>query len=133
MHATYQFSHTNGYLAQRFRCPLLFPTPTGQTCQHEQFAKGKGCVKDLNWEAGGQMRVTLDRDGLLYHVLYTQRTCCERINRQAKELGIERPKVRQMRSVRNLNTLTYLIINAKALARVRSINSALLTTIRLRQ
>jgi hypothetical protein len=133
MHATYQFSHTNGYLAQRFRCPLLFPTPTGQTCQHEQFAKGKGCVKDLNWEAGGQMRVTLDRDGPLYHVIYTQRTCCERINSQAKELGIERPKVRQMRSVRNLNTLTYLIINAKALARVRSINSSLLTTIRLRQ
>src|SRR3989441_1380589 len=25
MHATSQFNHTNGYRAQRFRCPLLFP------------------------------------------------------------------------------------------------------------
>src|SRR6266699_716714 len=25
MHPTYQFSHTYGYRAQRFRCPLLFP------------------------------------------------------------------------------------------------------------
>jgi hypothetical protein len=53
MHATYQFAHTNGYLTQRFRCPLLSPTPTGETCEQEQFVKGKGCVKDLNWEAGG--------------------------------------------------------------------------------
>jgi hypothetical protein len=36
------------------------------------------------------MRVTLDRDGPLYHALYTQRSACERINSQAKELGIER-------------------------------------------
>jgi hypothetical protein len=133
MHATYQFAHTNGYLTQRFRCPLLSPTPTGETCEHEQFVKGKGCVKDLNWEAGGQMRVTLDRDGPLYHAVYTQRTSCERINSQAQALGIERPKVRQMRSVRNLNTLTYLIINAKALARCRSINASLLSPIRLRE
>jgi Transposase DDE domain len=133
MHATYQFAHTNGYLTQRFRCPLLSPTPTGQTCDHEQFVKGKGCVKDLNWEAGGQMRVTLDRDGPLYHAIYTQRTSCERINSQAQALGIERPKVRQSRSVRNLNTLTYLIINAKALARCRSINASLLSPIRLRE
>jgi hypothetical protein len=33
---------------------------SGQTRDHAQFAKGKGCVKDLNWELGGQMRVTLD-------------------------------------------------------------------------
>ena len=36
MHPTYQFAHTNGFGAQRFRCPLLFPTRTGQSCQHEQ-------------------------------------------------------------------------------------------------
>lgn len=41
---------TGGYYAQRFRCPLLFPEPTGQPCDHEQFAKG--CVKDVNMEAG---------------------------------------------------------------------------------
>jgi hypothetical protein len=128
MHPTFQFSHTYGYRTQRFRCPLLFPQPTGQTCDHAQFAKGKGCVKDLNWEVGGQMRVTLDREGPLYHAVYDQRTSTERINSQSKELGIKRPKVRNGDSIRNLNTLTYLVINARALRRVRDLNASLLTT-----
>lgn len=127
MQATYQFDHTSGYRTQRFQCPLLFPTPTGQTCQHEQFLKGKGCVKDVNWELGGQMRVTLNRDSPLYHAIYTQRTCCERINSQAKELGIEHPKVHNGRSVAHLNTLMYLVMNVRALQRAKSINAGLLS------
>lgn len=126
MQPTYQFDHTYGYRAQRFRCPLLFPHPTGQQCEHEQFVKGKGCVKDVNWERGGQMRVTVDRDGPLYHAVYTQRTTCERINSQAQALGIERPKVRNGRSVEHLNTLTYILINVRALQRAKSINKRLL-------
>jgi len=126
MHPTYQFQHTNGFRAQRFRCPLLFPTRTGQTCAHAQFAKGKGCVKDPNWEKGGLMRVLLDRSGPLYHAVYTQRTCCERINSQAQALGIERPKVRNGHAVKNLNTLIYLVINVRALAKAKSINRGLL-------
>jgi hypothetical protein len=126
MHPTFQFDHTYGYRAQRFRCPLLFPQPTGAYCDHAQFSKGKGCVKDVNWEKGAQMRISLDRESPLYHAIYTQRTSCERINSQAKELGIERPRVRNIRSVRNLNTLIYLIINVRALNRARSINKRLL-------
>ena len=128
MHPTYQFSHTYGYLSQRFRCPLLFPEASGQTCDHPQFLKEKGCVKDLNWELGGQMRVTLDRQSPLYKGIYSQRTSTERINSQSKALGIKRPKVRNIRSVRNLNTLTYLVINARALQRARELNASLLTT-----
>ena len=63
---------------------------------------------------------------LLYHAVYTQRTNCERINSQAKELGIERPKVRNRRSVHILNTLIYLIINTRALQRAQSINKGIL-------
>lgn len=126
MHPTKQYNHTNGYRAQHFKCPLLFPQPTGQTCEHAQFKKGKGCVKDLNWEKGGIQRVTLDRDGPLYHAIYAQRTSCERINSQAKELGIERPRVHNRRSVANLNTLIYLVINVRALQRAKSINRGLL-------
>jgi Transposase DDE domain len=133
MHPTYQFQHTNGYRAQRYRCPLLHPQPTGQSCDHEQFAKGPGCVKDINSELGGQMRVTLDRTAPLYKAIYRQRTSPERINSQALALGIERPKVRKSRSVENLNTLTYLVINAKALQRARSRNASLLSPIRLRE
>ena len=120
MHPTLPFHHTYGYRAQRFQCPLLFPQATGTTCTHEQFKKGKGCVKDVNWERGGIQRVTLDRTGDLYQSIYRQRTCCERINSQAKALGIERPKVRNGQSVAHLNTLTYILINLRALQRVRS-------------
>jgi hypothetical protein len=128
MHPTYQFSHTYGYLSQRFRCPLLFPQASGQTCDHPQFLKEKGCVKDLNWELGGQMRVTLDRDSPLYKATYQQRTSTERINSQSKALGLKRPQVRNIHSVRTLNTLTYLVINARARPRARQINACLLTT-----
>ena len=74
------------------------------------------------------MRVTLDRESPLYKVIYNQRTSTERINSQSKALGIKRPKVRNIRSIRNLNTLTYLVINARALQRVRALNASLLTT-----
>ncbi len=126
MTPTFPFAHTSGYQALRYRCPLLFPQITHQTCDHPQFGKGKGCVKDVNIEPGGHMRITLDRTAPLYKAIYTQRTSCERINSQAKELGIERPKVRNRHSVENLNTLTYLIINARALQRAKSINRGLL-------
>lgn len=127
MHPTYQFEHTNGYRAQRYRCPLLHPEVSQQTCDHEQFLKGPGCVKDINIEAGGLMRVTLDRESPLYKVIYNQRTSCERINSQAKDFGIERPKARNSRSVSRLNTLIYITINIKALRRARKINASLLT------
>jgi hypothetical protein len=125
MHPSFQFNHTNGYRAQRFVCPLLFPEPTGETCENPLFLK-KGCHKDPNWEAGGIMRVTLNRSGPHYKTIYRQRTSAERINSQAKALGIENPKVRNIHSVRNLNTLTYLIINVRALQRATSINEGLL-------
>lgn len=127
MHPTYRFAHTKGYQAQRYRCPLLFPQRTDQTCEHEQFVKDKGCVKDINSEKGGLMRVLLDRSSPLYHAVYGQRTSAERINSQAKARGIERPKVRNGHAVHRLNTLTYLVINLKALARARAINASLLT------
>ena len=126
MHPSYQFQHTYGYRAQRYRCPLLFPLRTGETCEHEQFGKQKGCVKDINIELGGLRRVLLDRSSPQYHAVYNQRTACERINSMSQALGIERPKVRNGRSVAHLNTLIYVIINVRALAKAKSINSGLL-------
>ena len=129
MVASFQYAHTYGYCCQRFRCPLLFPHATGETCEHAQFQKGPGCKKDLNWEIGGRTRVTLDRQSPLYHAVYDQRTSTERINSQSKALGLERPKVRNRRSVRNLNTLTYLVLNARALQRARTRNAGLLSSL----
>jgi hypothetical protein len=103
---------------------LLFPQTTGECCEHEQFLKDKGCVKDLNCEKGAQMRVTLNRTSPFYKMIYTQRTSAERINSQAKALGIERPRLRNRQSIRNRNTLIYLVTNAKALRRARAVNAS---------
>lgn len=62
MRPSYPFAYTDGYRAEEFRCPLLHPRPTGQTCPHAQFVKGPGCVKHINIERGGLMRALLDRD-----------------------------------------------------------------------
>lgn len=120
---SYEYDHTGGYRAQLLRCPLLLPHATDQTCDHEQFAKGIGCVKHINIELGGRMRVALDRTSEPYKDIYKQRTASERINSQATALGIERPKVRNISSVRNLNTLIYIVINVRALRRVRAVNA----------
>jgi hypothetical protein len=119
----YRFTHEDGYQAQRCGCPLLTPRASGQTCDHEQFAKGTGCVKTINLEPGGQMRATLERGSDRFKAIYRQRTSAERINSQATALGIERPKVRNAGSVQRLNTLTYIVINARALQRARAVNS----------
>lgn len=66
--------------------------------------KDNGCVKNINWEQGGQMHVTLDRESPLYKAVYIQSTSCKRINSQAQALDIGNPKMRNIRSVRNLNT-----------------------------
>ena len=34
MNPAFDYAHTNGYRARRCCCPLLFPTPTGQSCTH---------------------------------------------------------------------------------------------------
>lgn len=122
MFPSYQFNHGQGYQAQLLRCPRLFPTKMAAVCNHPQFIKG-GCIKQVNIEAGGWMRVQLDRQSDAYKQLYKKRTASERINSQAKALGIERPKVRNGDSVVNMNTLTYIVINARALQRVRNLKA----------
>jgi hypothetical protein len=124
MTPTTQYHHDDGYRVQRYGCPLLVPHATGATCAHPQFAKGTGCSKTTNLEPGGQARVQLDRHSPAYQAIYRQRTSAERINSQATALGIERPKVRNGHSVRHLNTLTYIVINVRALQRARALNAA---------
>jgi hypothetical protein len=107
-------------------CCFLNPLEKPATIRSSR--AGKGCVKDPNWELGGQMRVTLDGESPLYKAIYHQRTSTERGNSQSKAQGLERPKVRTIRSVRHLNTLTSLLINAHALQRARHLNASLFTT-----
>ncbi len=51
--------------------------------------------------------------------IYKQRTADERINSQALALGIERPHLRRPSAIVNQNTLIYVLINLRALQRIR--------------
>ena len=104
----------------RYVCPLLFPKANGETCpkQHPNWAKG-GCVKDMPTSIGARLRYTLLRDSEAYKAIYKQRTATERINSQAKALGIERPYLRNGDAIANQNTMIYILINLRFLQRIR--------------
>jgi len=75
-------------------------------------------VSTLPLSIGARLRHTLDRHSPDYQEVYQHRTTDERINSQAVELGIERPKLRNGQAITNLNTLTYTLINLRALQRL---------------
>jgi hypothetical protein len=101
-------------------CPLLFPTPTGKTCpvDHKRWAKG-GCITKMATSVGARIRYQLDRENELYKEIYKQRTATERVNSQAVDLGIERPRLRNGLAITNQNTLIYILINLRGLHRIR--------------
>jgi hypothetical protein len=106
--------------AGRYACPLLFPQPTAQQCpiDHKNWPTG-GCLTSMPTAVGARLRYQLDRDSQAYKELYNQRTANERINSQAQALGIEHPKLRNHRAIANRNTLIYILINLRALHRIR--------------
>jgi hypothetical protein len=110
------FEHECG----RYICPLRFPLLTASTCpvDHARWASG-GCVTTMATSIGARLRYQLDREAQAYKDVYKQRTATERINSQAVELGIERPKIRNGVAIANSNTLIYILINLRALQRIR--------------
>lgn len=104
----------------RYVCPLRWPEPSAETCpvNHKQWPKG-GCTTTIPASRGARIRYQLDRDSEAYKKVYKQRTATERINSQAVDLGIERPRLRNGRAIAHLNTLIYILINLRALQRIR--------------
>jgi hypothetical protein len=103
-------------------CPLVFPAQAADAqCPigHEQWPKG-GCTAMMPTCAGARLRYQLDRESPEYKAIYQQRTADERSNSQAKELGIERPRLRRQSAIANQNTLIYVLINLRALQRIRA-------------
>jgi hypothetical protein len=103
----------------KYVCPLFFPPANAEGCpkNHKNWPKG-GCTVDMPTSIGARLRYTLDRDGQIYKDVYKQRTATERINSQAKALGIERPHIRNGKAIANLNTLIYTLINLRLLQRI---------------
>lgn len=116
----------------RYACPLLFPTPTGQTCPiaHKNWPQG-GCLTTMATSIGARLRVELDRDSDEFKAIYKQRTATERINSQTTELGIEEPRLRNRRAITNQDTLTYVLVNLRGLRRVRAKKAELAAQARL--
>ena len=102
-------------------CPLRHPEPTGQVCPiaDPHWEKG-GCTTTLATSSGARIRDQLDRQSEEYKTLYAKRTMVERITSQAEALDIIHPKLRSGRSIANRNTLTYVLINLRALKRMRT-------------
>lgn len=71
----------------------------------------------INPAAGNRLRWSIDRTSQAYKALYRLRTCAERINSQAQALGIDRPRQRTGRAIARRNTLTYILINLRAIRR----------------
>ena len=120
MNLRYTFTNRSGLVkhqAQRYACPLIFPEPTCQACP-----KGLdfNCTATLAASQGSRLRYPLDRSGEDYKRVYHQRTATERLFSQAKELGIERPRLRNGQAITNLNTLIYTLINLRTLQRIRN-------------
>jgi hypothetical protein len=110
------FEHERG----RYHCPLLYPQSTGQPCpiKHKRWEKG-GCTTTLATSIGARIRYQLNRQSEEYRRVYKQRTATERINAQAKAIGIERPRLRNAQGIANQNTLIYALINLRAIHRIR--------------
>lgn len=102
-------------------CPLLHPSASGQSCPSgdPHFATG-GCTTTLATSVGARIRHQLDRESAAYKQLYAKRTMVERVNSQAEALGILRPKLRRGCAIANQNTLTYVLLNLRALGRIRA-------------
>jgi hypothetical protein len=122
------------YQCQRWACPLLDSanqpcTEQGCPIQHKRWRQDGGpqcgCRISLPVAEGARIRHQLDRHSAAYLELYNQRTACERIFSQAVALGIEHPKLRNGRSIANLNTLIYTLLNLRTLQRVYDLHARL--------
>ena len=103
-------------------CPLI---GEAEHCpaDHAKWAKG-GCRITMATGPGARLRYQLDRDAADYKAIYAQRTATERINSQATELGIECPRLRNQAAIANHNTLIYVLIDLRALRRIRETQAA---------
>jgi len=112
-------SHRVPHERGRYVCPLRHVGQDTDACPIEDphWPKG-GCVTTMATSIGARIRYQLDRESELFWNVYKQRTAVERIYAQATALGIERPRLRNGQAIANQNTLTYVLINLRALERV---------------
>lgn len=107
------------YRRDKYVCPLLRPEKSASACPIDDPHWGKGgCTTTIASGAGSRIRLQKDRETAEWKAIYRRRSVVERINSQAKQLGICHPKLRSLAAIRNWNLLIYAIINLKVVARL---------------
>jgi hypothetical protein len=101
-----------------WRCPLADQETPICPIDHAKLPDG-GCTHRIPTSVGVRLRHEIDRESEIYQTIYDQRTATERINSLAKELGVERPRLRNRQSITNHTTLIYVIINLRGLQRIQ--------------
>jgi hypothetical protein len=118
------FDKQKGYHRQKFTCPLV-KQHTKQKCgscpiHHKAFHKN-GCYRYLNLDDQDQLRFKMHRDSQDYNTTFAQRTSVEQAFSAIKEpYDIERPKVRNLNSVKNIYTLAAILNNVRILQKATS-------------
>ena len=109
----------------RYACPLCFPQPSAQLAPSTTSILPTAAVSTPPPPVSAHACAFNSTATAPYQAIYHQRTADERINGQAKELGIERPMLRRGSAIANQNTLIYVLINLRSLQRVRTHQEAL--------
>lgn len=110
----------DSYIKQKFCCP--FRTKKDDTlclCNHPKYFNGKknrGCTRYI--VTGTDYRASINRDSIFFKRIYALRTESERYNSRWKNLSLERPSARNIKSISNLNTLGHITMLALALAAI---------------
>lgn len=111
------FDKKKGYRRRKDVCPILTKKAKqkGETCRcnHPKFQKGTGCIKTLNLDDPDQLRFQIDRSSKSFKKNYKFRTASERVFSNVDNYFMKHPKVRNIYSVQNRNTLIHILINAK--------------------
>jgi hypothetical protein len=113
-----------GHHRRRDQCPYTQTQRKKGTvscpCHHPQFLSKKGCTKTINLDDPGQLRFALNRDSSHFKCIFKERTSSERLFAHADQAAIEHPNITDGHAVAQLNTLTYTLINLKAILKVQA-------------
>lgn len=118
MHKDGKFSD-NGRTRQKYSCPLKRSKSDNCPCDHKRWNNGKknrGCTKYVT--ISDDYRLSIERSSIDFKSVYALRTEAERYNSRFKQAGCERVFVRNVNSVKNLNTIAHISLLSIAIAAV---------------
>lgn len=112
-------TQSEGRTRQKFCCPYKNSKVNFCPCNHKNWnndKKNRGCTKYIT--IPDDYRLSIDRESKDFKSVYALRTECERYNSRFKSTGQERLWVKNVDSVKNLNTTAHISLLAVALATV---------------